>query len=59
MFDSKVYGAFEKGGIMKDELRIGSSEGITLSDLTIGQKILSIVMTCIVAAVLIILPNMV
>jgi hypothetical protein len=42
---------------MGEYLRCGSCEGIGLRGLTLGQKVLSVVLACVVAVVLVVLPN--
>jgi hypothetical protein len=42
---------------MKGELRNDSGEGTVLLEFTLGQKIFSIALVCIVTGVLAVLPN--
>jgi hypothetical protein len=42
---------------MREELRNGSSEGIVLRGSSSGHKALSAIVACVVALLLIILPN--
>lgn len=56
MFDKEAR-APRDGGDMGEYLRCGSCEGIGLRGLTLGQKVLSVVLACVVAVVLVVLPN--
>jgi hypothetical protein len=42
---------------MKEEMRRGSSRGIVLNGVTFGEKVLSIALACAIAALLIVVPN--
>jgi hypothetical protein len=42
---------------MREELRTGSSAGMSLQGLTFGQKVLSCALACVVTIVLLVLPN--
>jgi hypothetical protein len=42
---------------MREEMRRGNGRGIVLSSVTFGEKVLSVVLACAVAALLIVVPN--
>ena len=45
------------GASMRVEIKTGSSRGIALKGISLGQKIFSTVIACVVTLLLIIIPN--